>query len=142
MYPLIVFIIILLTIFSLNSYKGKLNGEDIGLFGIITKLFVYYKVPLTSIISLIVVMNTYRVLGSTSGFFCIITVILIYFGIISFDLFKSIPEKHLSPMVSTAQASKTCTAGVIQAGGGGTKIDSTNFNAKLKQISKQLSKQK
>ena len=142
--PILSIIYIIITIFSLNSYRGILNGEEIGIFGIITKLIVYYKVPITSFIALIVTLIAYNILGSTSGIFCFLTVILIYFGVIHLNLFESVPEKFLSPMVSSVQANKTCSAGVIQEGGkkrtheniGSTK----SFNAKLKQISKQLSR--
>jgi hypothetical protein len=141
--PILSFTFIILTVFSLNVYRGVLNGEEIGIFGIIQKLFTYYKVILTSIIAVIVIMNSYNILGSTSGIFCVITVLLIYFGTISFGLFEGIPEKYLSPMVSSAQASKTCSAGVIQAGGSkqisNSYTDTKSFNSKLKQISKQLS---
>ena len=142
--PIITIVLLILTLFSLNSYRGILNGEEIGLIGIIIKLFVYYKVPITVFIAIITIMNAYSILGSAAGFFCIVTVFLIYWGIISFDLFKSIPEKHLSPMVSKAQASKTCSAGVIQAGGNKhlSNINDKNFNSKLKQISKQLTSKK
>ena len=91
-------------------------------------------------------MNSYNILGSTSGIFCVITVLLIYFGTISFGLFEGIPEKYLSPMVSSAQANKTCSAGGLQAGGSkqlsNSYTDTKSFNSKLKQISKQLSNKK
>ena len=143
--PIISTVLVILTIFSLNAYHGTLNGEEIGLFGVIQLVFTYYKVPLTTIIALMVIIYTNSILGTTSGVFCVITVILIYFGIISFDLFKGIPEKYLSPMVPSLQAIKTCSAGVIQAGGNKKDTFNTNaksFNSKLKQISKQLSKTK
>ena len=139
--PILSFIFVLLVIFSINSYSGELNGERINLFGIIKKTILYYKVIICVLISITVTLNAYSILGSTPGIFCFFTILLIYLGVIKFDLFDSIHENFLSPLVSNEQAIKTCGGPVMAGGGKNDVIDSNNFNKKLKQISKQLKKQ-
>jgi hypothetical protein len=139
--PLLSIIFIILTIFSMNAYSGELNGEKIGLFGIVKKTILYYKVLISILISINLMLNAYSILGSTAGIFCFLTTLLIYFGFINFGLFDSVPEKFLSPLTSSEQAIKTCGGPVMAGGGKKEKIDSSNFNKKLKQISKQLKKQ-
>jgi hypothetical protein len=138
--PLLSFILVILTIFSVNNYKGQMNGEPIGLFGVITKTILHYKVIISVLISLTVMLNAYSILGSTAGVFCFITILLTYFGILKFGLFDSVPEKFLSPMASTEPAVKTCGGPVMAGGAKKEKIDASNFTKKLKQISKQLKK--
>ena len=53
-------------------------------------------------------MSAFSSLGVIPGIFSIITLILIYYGFISIDIFKSIPEKNLSESVSYKQATKIC----------------------------------
>ena len=136
--PLLSFLFVLLTVFSLNSYSGEMNGEKIGLFGIIKNTILHYKVIICILISLTLILNAYSILGSTAGIFCFLTTLLIYFGFINFGLFDSVPEKFLSPLTSSKQAIKTCGGPVMAGGGKNNKIDFNNFNKKLKQISKQL----
>ena len=139
--PIMACLFVILTIFSLNVFRGVLNGEEVGLFAIMKLFFTNYKVTLTSIIALIVVMQSYTYLGSTAGIFCVLTVALIYFNVVDFGLFTKVPEKYLSGMVSVEKANKTCSAGVIQAGGKKKEnVNTKSFSSRLKQISKQLSK--
>ena len=139
--PIMACLFVILTIFSLNVFRGVLNGEEVGFFAIMKLFFTNYKVTLTSIIALIVVMQSYTYLGSTAGIFCVLTVALIYFNVVDFGLFTKVPEKYLSGMVSVEKANKTCSAGVIQAGGKKKEnVNTKSFSSRLKQISKQLSK--
>ena len=48
-------------------------------------------------------------LGVIPGLFSILVAGLIYWGVISLDTFKPIPETNLSPSVSYEQAKKTCS---------------------------------
>ena len=139
--PILSIVFIILTLFSLNVYSCILNGNEFGMFSIIKQFFINYKVIITSIIALIVIIESYTILGPTAGIFCVLTILLIHFNVIKLSLFDSIPEKYLSPMVSSEKANKNCAAGVIQAGGKKKEsMDTRSFNTKLKQISKQLSK--
>jgi hypothetical protein len=62
-----------------------------------------------SIISLFVVVNAFNLLGPIPGIFAVLTLVLIYFGIISIDLFNPSAKENLTPVVSDTQAKKVCT---------------------------------
>jgi hypothetical protein len=90
--------------------KAIMNGKQISSFTIIKETLKYYKVIIVSIISLFVILLAFSNLGTLPGIFSILTVGLIYYGLIGLDIFKSIPESNLSPLVSNKQAIKTCKA--------------------------------
>ena len=87
--------------------KAIMNGKQISSFTIIKETLKYYKVIIVSIISLFVILLAFSNLGTLPGIFSILTVGLIYYGLIGLDIFKSIPESNLSPLVSNKQAIKT-----------------------------------
>jgi hypothetical protein len=95
-------------IFSCIAYKAEMGGKIISALPIIKDTFKYYKTIIMSILSFFVVTNAFNKLGLVPGIFSIITVILIYFGIISIDLFNTSSKENLSPLVSFSQAKKTC----------------------------------
>ena len=68
------------------------------------------RLIIVSIISLFLILLAFSKLGTLPGIFAILTVGLIYYGLIGLDIFKSIPESNLSPLVSNKQAIKTCKA--------------------------------
>jgi hypothetical protein len=106
--PFIALIILLWCIFSIISYKGVLNIQETNVISIIIDVFKYNKVTITTIISIFVIISAFSNLGTISGVFCILTIILIYYGFLSIDLFKSVDENKLSKLVSYDQAKKTC----------------------------------
>jgi hypothetical protein len=61
------------------------------------------------IFSFFVIVSAFSKLGTVSGLFSILILGLIYFGIISIDLFNQISKNNLSPLVSDNQARKTCS---------------------------------
>jgi hypothetical protein len=95
-------------ILSTLFYKAIMNGKKITSFSIIKETLKYYKVTIVSIISLFVILNAFSKLGALPGIFSIITLALIYYGVISINIFQSIPEKNLTPSVSYDQATKSC----------------------------------
>lgn len=110
--PLITFLSWLLMvscIISGLSYKSVMNGKLISVLPIIKDTFKYYKSVIMSVLSFFVVISAFSKLGPVPGIFSIITLALIYFGIISIDLFKSSNKENLSPLVSDNQAKKTCS---------------------------------
>jgi len=110
-FPLISFIpfvALFYSCFSCLFYKGSLNGKSITSFSLIIEVLKYYKITIVSIISLFVVSLAFSNLGTIPGIFSIITLGLIYWGIISINIFKPISETNLSPSVSYDQAKKTC----------------------------------
>jgi hypothetical protein len=132
---------ILTTIF----YKAMMNGKQITSFTIVKETLKYYKITVVSIISLFVILLAFSKLGVVPGIFSIITLGLVYWGIISINLFKPINETNLSPSTSYEQATKKCSVykskgekhGFLynlligQSGG--------NITRDLKQINKKLS---
>ena len=100
------------SLFSTIFYKSIMNGKQITAFIIIKETLKYYKLTIVSVISLFVILSAFSNLGTIPGIFSIITLALIYYGVISIDIFKSIPEKNLSESVSYKQAIKTCSVKV------------------------------
>jgi hypothetical protein len=97
-------------LFSTLFYKSFLNGKQISPFAIVIETLKYYKVTIVSIISLCVILLAFSKLGPIAGVCSLVTLCLVYYGVISIDIFKSIPEKNLTPSVSYEQAKKTCSA--------------------------------
>ena len=95
-------------IFSCITYKAEMGGKIISALPIIKDTFKYYKTLIMSILSFFVVVNAFGKLGTIPGIFSILTLLLIYFGIISIDLFNPSSKENLSPVVSFNQAKKTC----------------------------------
>jgi hypothetical protein len=102
-------ILIIFCLLSCISYKAEMRGKIISALPIIRDTFKYYKTVIMSILSLFVVRNAFSKLGTIPGVFSIITLALIYFGMITIDLFNPINKDHLSPIVSDNQAKKTCS---------------------------------
>jgi hypothetical protein len=95
-------------IFSSITYKAKMGGKVITAITIIKDTFKYYKSLIMSIISFFVVLTAWIRLGKLSGIISIVALSLIYFGIISIDLFNPSNKDNLSQIVSDIQAKKSC----------------------------------
>lgn len=88
--------------------KAIMNGKQISSLTIVQETLKYYKLPIVYIVCSFVVLLAFSNLGTLPGIFSIITLILIYYGIIKMNIFESIPEKNLSESVSYQQAIKKC----------------------------------
>lgn len=97
-----------ISIISTLFMKAIMNGKQISSFSIIKETLKHYKLTIVSIISIFVVLLAYSKLGTVPGVFSIITIGLIYLGIISIDLFNPVKETNLSESVSYNQAVKKC----------------------------------
>jgi hypothetical protein len=95
--------------FSCMTYKAEMNGKNITALPIIQDIFKYYKLPIMAIFSFFIIVSAFSKLGTVPGIFSIITLLLIYFGTISIDIFNPISKDNLSPSVSYDQAKKTCS---------------------------------
>ena len=93
---------------SCLTFKAEMYSKSITASAIIQDIFKYYKVPIMGIFSFFVVVSAFSKLGLIPGIFSIITLVLIYFGIITIDIFKSINQDDLSAVTSYDQAKKTC----------------------------------
>ena len=110
-FPILMFLPILCyhnVLFSTIFYKAFLNGKQITSFKIITETLKYYKVSIVTIISLFIVLLAFSKLDTIAGICSIVTLLLVYYGVISINVFQSIPERNLTPSVSYEQAKKTC----------------------------------
>jgi len=95
-------------ILSSFAYTAEMNGKGITIVDIIQSVFKYYKLPIMCILSFFVIVSAFTKLGTGPGIFSIITLALIYYGIISIDIFNSVSKEHLTALVSYNQAKKTC----------------------------------
>lgn len=93
-------------IFSPIMYEGKMNNKTVNAMSIIQGIFVNYKIPIMIIFSFAVIILAFLNLGTTSGIFSIVTLLLIYFGFMPINMFNPIINENLSPLVSDKQAKK------------------------------------
>ena len=93
---------------SCLSYKSIFNGNNAGVFTIIQNVFKYYKVTIMTIFSLIIVSIAFSKLGAIPGVFSLITIGLIYFGLIGISIYKPVDIENLSPVTDYEQAIKKC----------------------------------
>jgi hypothetical protein len=90
-------------------YKAILNGKQITSFTIIKEVLKYYKLTIVSIMSFFIILLAFSKLGTMPGILSMLTLGLVYWGIISINLFKPNNETNLSPLVSYEQATKKCS---------------------------------
>ena len=110
-FPILTFIPIFAYHNSLISslfYKGVMNNKTATVLTVIIGVLKYYKISTVVIISLFIILLAFLKLGVIPGIFSIVTIGLIYWGIISLNIFKSISENNVTPLVSYKQATKTC----------------------------------
>ena len=128
---------------SCLSYKSVMNDKSVTVAKIIQDIFKHYKVSIMSVLSFLIIVSAFRNLGSVSGLFAILTLVLIYFGIISINIFKPITsEENFTKLTTYDQAKKTCSnkdtpkkkGGIfswIFQGGGNIKKELKNINKKF-----------
>jgi hypothetical protein len=129
-------ILIIGALFSIGSYNAVYDKHIISFLTIVKELFKYYKLTIMTVFSYFMLINAFTILGSTSGICCLIVIILIYYHLISIDIFKSVKENNLSPVtndyrqaIKKSTSSETCNI----SGGGGTNITNT-----LKKLAKNM----
>jgi hypothetical protein len=108
--PVLPMIAMVWCIITCIGYKSGMNDKPMTILGVLSAVLKYYKVPLMSIISILVIMSAFATLGPFPGLFSVFVIALIYWGIISIDIFKPIKEENLSALVSNQQAKKKCEA--------------------------------
>lgn len=144
--PVLPFITMCLTIFTGVNYIGVINGKSANSLTIIKDIFKYYKVTIMSVFSFFVIISAFANLGTIPGIFSIITLGLIYAGIISIDLFKASSEEGLTKLSSYEQAKKVCNFtqpkkeehGLLYNLVFGNQSGGKNFTKELKKIGKNL----
>jgi hypothetical protein len=106
--PVLPFITVFICIITISMYKAEMNGKAITAINIIKDLFKFYKTMIMSVFSLLVIVSAFTNLGTVPGIICFVTLLLIYFGLVSVDLFHPKVEPNLSALVSNKQAKKSC----------------------------------
>jgi|694.fasta_scaffold114835_3 hypothetical protein len=106
--PLIPPLIMAICVFTTLSCKGEMNNKVVSVLSIIKDVFKYNKLTVSSVITFFVILCAFANLGGLAGGLSILTVVLIYFGILSIDIFNPINEDNLSNIVSYDQAKRTC----------------------------------
>jgi hypothetical protein len=106
--PFIAPIVMIITIFTILSYKGEMNNSDVSVSAIIKGVFKYNKITVASVITFFIILCAFANLGGLSGGLSVLVVCLIYFGILSINIFNPISEENLSKIVSYDQATRTC----------------------------------
>lgn len=108
-FSVIAFLSMTWCVFSCISYQSVINGKNVTSLNVVQDIYKYYKVLIMSIFSFFVIVSAFAKLGTIPGVFSIVTLILIYWGIISIDIFKPITKENLSPLTGYKQAKKTCS---------------------------------
>jgi hypothetical protein len=90
------------------GYKGEIDNKKASIFTIIQEMFKHYKVTMTVIFTIMIIISAFSNLGAISGVFSILTVLLIYFKFIPINIFESIKATNLSPLSTFEQAYKKC----------------------------------
>ena len=144
---IIVFFTIVWCVFSCIAYKANMGGNIISVAPIIQDVFKYYKIPIMGFFSFLVIVIAFTKLGTTPGIFSVITLMLIYYGIITIDMFSPIAKDNLSKVVSYEQAKKTCDFKPVEKEKHGLLSDllfgkqsGGNITKQLKKISKTITK--
>lgn len=105
------FVSIFFVLFTIVSYTGKINNKNVDFFTIFLDVIKFYKISITTIISIFVISSAFVNLGATSGLIGLVVLFLIWYGLISVNLFKPINPENLTPVVSDEQAIKSvCTS--------------------------------
>lgn len=112
--PFLPFIIFLITMCGMIMYKLKLNSSNGMKYGtvflIIKELFKEYKVTLTTIISICIVLTSFTHLDKMAGFICLGVVGLMYIGIVPIHLYSKSGDNFragFTQIASYTQAHKT-----------------------------------
>lgn len=107
-YTVIVFSLLTFVTGVILTFTGNMNGKQVSVLSIIKDVFRYYKVIITVMISYFVITNAFDKLGSVPGVFSLLTVALIYLGIIGINIYQPIDESNMTPIVSDDQFIKKC----------------------------------
>ena len=133
-------------IFSILGYTALLNNEEVGIFTIIKDVFKNFKKTIMAFFSLCLVCSAFLFLGNIPGYFSILTVVLMFFGVLSLGTFSNEMNYNVTPLTGYEQAKKVCTpkeeksiASFLTSffkGGGDITKELKNLNKKIAKNSK------
>lgn len=112
--PVLSFILVTYCLLSCISYKSIFNNEKSNAFTILLAVLKYYKNIVMFVLCIGVLSLVFSMFGTYSGIISLITIALIYSGMIHIDIFKSNNKENLTPLVSYEQATKTCSEKEIE----------------------------
>ena len=137
-------------LFSSLTFKADMNAKPYYALSFIKDTFIYHKLPIISVLIFYVVKSAFSILGTTSGVFSLVTLLLIYFGILHINLFNNpIINNTMTKAVSFEQAQKSCN-GKQATSFGSTLVNGTkkmftggsNIKKDLLKLNKKLIKSK
>ena len=108
LWPTLATIGIHMPIIAILTTSCVLNNKEGSVLSVLKGLFKNYKVTIMTIISILVVISTFANIGAVPGLFCLLTLLLIYWGVLSLDIFKREVMDNLTPLVKSTQATKKC----------------------------------
>jgi len=103
--PVVVPVLILMSLFGMIGYKGKFQtgenvfNKDLSAGSFIIESFKFYKVQIMAIISLIITVNAFVILGGIAGLFALIVILLIKFDYLKIDIFNPNVPDFESPKI-------------------------------------------
>lgn len=107
--PILPFVGISWSILSLFGYKSTMYNKTTDVKDIVKDVLKNYKITLSTIFSIFVVISTFSNFGTLAGGISIGLLFLVYAGLISIDLFnKEELSPNFSSLVSNDQAKKVC----------------------------------
>ena len=106
--PILAIAIFYMCLLMSFGYKGEIDNKKASIFTIIQEMFKHYKVTMTVIFTIMIIISAFSNLGAISGVFSMLTVLLIYFKFIPINIFESIKATNLTPLSSFEQAYKKC----------------------------------
>jgi hypothetical protein len=107
--PVLPFVGISWAVLSLFGYKSTMYNKTTDITDIVKDVLKNYKITLSTIFSIFVVISTFSNFGSLAGGISIGLLLLVYGGLISIDLFnKEELSPNFSALVSNDQAKKVC----------------------------------
>jgi flagellar basal body-associated protein FliL len=107
--PFLPAFIFFICLFMTFGYKFEYDDKKSNILTIIQEIFKHYKVTITIVFTIMIVLNAFSTLGMIPGIFSLIIILLIAFKFIKINIFEPIKATNLSPLTSFDQAVKKCT---------------------------------
>jgi hypothetical protein len=108
-FPFIAVFVMMWAFFSMAGYTGVMENKDVGILDIIVKVFKYHKVTFMVLLCFLIIASGFSTLGSVGGLLCLVSVLLMYFGIVPSNIFTPEIPIGLSTLAPSTQAKKTCS---------------------------------
>ena len=90
-------------LFIIFTYTGTMADKSSGFITVFKEALKVYKLSLMIILCIFAISSAFTYLGISGGIMSIITLILIYFGVVKIDTFKPITDTNLTPFTVTKE---------------------------------------